>query len=184
MKLQARLNAGLKVREVDLELTGCGENGHCRFRADNVALLADAQVVSPGIYSILVDGRSYAASVSQAPGNPAGSAGAYTVLVGSRRYVVELRDPRRWRGTSSASAAGGPQDIVAPMPGRIVRVLVKEGEEVERDQGLLVIEAMKMQNELRAPRTGRVERVLAAEGQGVESGALLLLLGRRHQANP
>jgi len=66
---------------------------------------------------------------------------------------------------------------VAPMPGKIVRILVTEGQEVKRDQGLLVIEAMKMQNELRAPRAGRVERVYMTEGRGVETGARLLRLG-------
>ena len=78
---------------------------------------------------------------------------------GLRRYLVELRDPRRWRRTGSSIEAEGPQEIVAPMPGKIVKVLVTEGQEVSRGQGLLVIEAMKMQNELRAPRAGRVERI-------------------------
>jgi biotin carboxyl carrier protein len=89
---------------------------------------------------------------------------------------VELGDPRRWRRTGSSIEAEGPQEIVAPIPGKIVKVLVTEGQEVERDQGLLVIEAMKMQNELRAPRAGRVERVYMAEGRGVETGARLLRL--------
>jgi pyruvate carboxylase subunit B len=62
------------------------------------------------------------------------------------------------------------------MPGKIVKVLVTEGQEVSRDQGLLVIEAMKMQNELRAPRAGRIERVYMEEGRGVESGARLVRL--------
>jgi biotin carboxyl carrier protein len=62
------------------------------------------------------------------------------------------------------------------MPGKIVKTLVTEGQEVQHNQGLLVIEAMKMQNELRAPRAGRVERVYTAEGQGVETGTRLLRL--------
>ncbi len=65
---------------------------------------------------------------------------------------------------------------MAPMPGKIVKILVTENQEVSRDQGLLVIEAMKMQNELRAPRAGRIERVYVKEGGGVESGARLLRL--------
>ncbi|MDR3675511.1 MAG: acetyl-CoA carboxylase biotin carboxyl carrier protein subunit, partial [Acidobacteriota bacterium] len=77
----------------------------------------------------------------------------------------------------SAIEAEGPQEIVAPMPGKIVKILVGEGEEVERGQGLLVIEAMKMQNELRAPRAGRVDRICIAEGQGVDTGARLVRLG-------
>jgi biotin carboxyl carrier protein len=89
---------------------------------------------------------------------------------------VELRDPRRWRRTGSSIELEGPQEIVAPMPGKVAKILVTEGEEVKSGEGLLVIEAMKMQNELRAPRAGRVERVYTAEGRGVESGARLLRL--------
>jgi biotin carboxyl carrier protein len=96
------------------------------------------------------------------------------IVVGLRRYVVELHDPRRWRRTGSSIEAEGPQEIVAPMPGKIVKILVAEGQQVERDQGLLVIEAMKMQNELKAPRAGRIERIYMEEGRGVESGARLL----------
>jgi biotin carboxyl carrier protein len=96
--------------------------------------------------------------------------------VGLRHYVVEIRDPRRWRRGSSAIEAEGPQEIMAPMPGKIVKLLVSEKQEVSRNQGLLVIEAMKMQNELRAPRSGRVERIYAVEGMGVETGVRLLRL--------
>jgi biotin carboxyl carrier protein len=70
----------------------------------------------------------------------------------------------------------GPQVLVAPMPGRIVKVLVAEGQEIQQGAGLLVIEAMKMQNELRAPRAGRVEEIYVQEGTGVESGARLIQL--------
>jgi biotin carboxyl carrier protein len=98
------------------------------------------------------------------------------VVVGLRRYVVELRDPRRWSRAGSDIEAEGPQEIVAPMPGKIVKLLVTEGQEVDRGQGLLVIEAMKMQNELRAPRAGRIERVYMEEGRGVETGVRLMRL--------
>ncbi|HZV60180.1 MAG TPA: biotin/lipoyl-containing protein, partial [Candidatus Eremiobacteraceae bacterium] len=67
----------------------------------------------------------------------------------------------------------GRQQITAPMPGKIVRVLVKEGEQVEVGQGLLVVEAMKMQNEIRSPKNGKVERVHVKEGQTVNSGEIL-----------
>ena len=74
------------------------------------------------------------------------------------------------------AAREGPQDILAPMPGRIVKILVRENQEIEAGQGLLVMEAMKMQNELRAPRPGRVEKIYVSEDLGVEAGFKLLRL--------
>ena len=97
-------------------------------------------------------------------------------MVGAQEYLIELRDPRRWRRAASLLDNEGPQEIVAPMPGKIVKILISEGEEVAHGQGLLVIEAMKMQNELRAPRAGRVERVYVAEGRGVETATRLVRL--------
>jgi biotin carboxyl carrier protein len=83
-------------------------------------------------------------------------------------------DPRAWRGRKQgAIEVEGRQEILAPMPGKIVRVLVAVGESVEAGQGLLVVEAMKMQNEIRSPKNGKVERLLAKEGQAVNAGEVL-----------
>ena len=73
-------------------------------------------------------------------------------------------------------AAAGPARVIAPMPGKIVRVAVAAGQEVRAGEGLVVMEAMKMENEIRAPRAGRVPEVPVQEGQAVESGALLVLV--------
>jgi pyruvate carboxylase subunit B len=70
--------------------------------------------------------------------------------------------------------AEGRQQVVAPMPGKVVRVLVSAGEQVEAGQGLLVVEAMKMQNEIRSPKSGTVEKVVASEGQAVNAGDVLV----------
>jgi len=145
-----------------------------RFFSDGEALLADGEEIAPGVYSILIDGRSYEAQVSKRAGDAEGYASPYVVTVGLRHYLVEIRDPRRWRRDGAGVQEKGPQEIVAPMPGKIVKVLVCENQVVARDQGLLVIEAMKMQNEIRAPRAGRVERIYAQEETGVEAGFRLL----------
>jgi biotin carboxyl carrier protein len=175
MKLDARLQHGSKTLEWELELVANETpNGLRRFRIGSQTAEAHCEEITRGVYSVLMDGRSYEASISTRPGIASGLAGSYVVAVGPRRYLVELRDPRRWRRTAPSIRAEGPLEIVAPIPGKIVKVLVTEGQEVERDQGLLVIEAMKMQNELRAPRAGRVEHVYMAEGGGVEAGARLL----------
>jgi biotin carboxyl carrier protein len=175
MKFKARLQRGSKTLEHEVELiaheTG---NGLRSFRIGNQTAEAHSEEITPGVYSLLLNGKTYEAFVSKRPGDAPGLNGPYVIVVGLRRYIVELHDPRRWRRTGSSIEAEGPQEIVAPMPGKIVKILVKEGQEVSRDQGLLVIEAMKMQNELRAPRAGRIERVYMEEGRGVESGARLL----------
>ncbi len=177
MKFHARLQRGSKTLEQEVELMAHeAANGVRRFRIGSRSSEAHCEEITPGVYSLLLNGRSYEAYVSKRQGDAPGLAGPYVVVVGLRRYVVELRDPRRWRRTGSSIEVEGPQEIMAPMPGKIVKVLAAEGQEVERDQGLVVIEAMKMQNELRSPRAGRVDRIYMAEGQGVETGARLLRL--------
>ncbi len=89
--------------------------------------------------------------------------------------VVDGRRRRRERG-GEAGADAQPRSIVAPMPGRIVKVLVQPGEAVEARQGLVVVEAMKMENELRAPRSGTVAEVRVSEGASVEANAVLVVL--------
>ena len=139
-------------------------------------LWADGEEISPGVYSILIDGRSYEAHVSKRPGDAAGCLSPYVVTVGLRHY--RGGDPRSapLEARRRKPRERGPQEIVAPMPGNIVKVLVSENQEVVRNQELLVIEAMKMQNEIRAPRAGRVERIYAKEDIAVEAGFRLLRL--------
>ena len=99
------------------------------------------------------------------------------VHVGASRVLVGLNGRRRFgRNNEGTRAATGPQHVVAPMPGKIVRVLVQSGEAVRARQPLVVVEAMKMENELRAARDGTVAEVHAQEGQSVDAGALLVLL--------
>jgi biotin carboxyl carrier protein len=181
MRLDIKLLAGSQSSHHRLELFRPAAtrtfDGSLQLVLDGKTVEAQSEEISPGAYSILVGGRSYEAHVSKRTGDPPGLQSPYMVTVGLRHYLVEIRDPRRGRRDSSAIEAEGPQEIMAPMPGKIVKLLVAENQEVSRNQGLLVIEAMKMQNELRAPRSGRVERIYAAEGMGVETGARLLRLG-------
>jgi biotin carboxyl carrier protein len=177
MKLHARLHRGSELVDREVELLACdGPNSARRFRIGDAEVEADCAEIASGVYSILLKGKSYQAFVSNPPGEVQGPRGHYVVAIGAGQYRVELRDPRQRRLTGASFEEEGPQEIVAPMPGKIVKILVAEGQEVEKDQGLLVIEAMKMQNELRAPRAGRVERVYRTEGGGVETGVPLLRL--------
>ena len=143
----------------------------CRFRlADGLERAADAAVPEPGVYSILMDGRSYEAQVEEAPN-------ALIVVVGGRRFEIDVRDPRRFRRAGAGAGADGVQTVAAPMPGKIVRVLVATGDEVQAGQGLLVVEAMKMQNEMKAPRAGKVLSISAKEGATVAAGESLATIG-------
>jgi biotin carboxyl carrier protein len=107
-----------------------------------------------------------------------GKEGRLAVLVGETVHPLELLDERRLRlrRASGTFAAEGPQRVDAPMPGKVVRVMVKVGDEVAEGQGLVVVEAMKMENELKSPRAGKVTELHAVEGAAVESGARLVVV--------
>ncbi len=105
--------------------------------------------------------------------------GAYTFWLGGFRYEVEALDERMRTirdMTGAGAGPGGPMPIVAPMPGLIVRVIVSKGDEIQSGDAIVVMEAMKMENELRAVGPGRVNAVLVSEGQAVEKGAILVEL--------
>jgi biotin carboxyl carrier protein len=117
--------------------------------------------------------RSYEVALVADPGSPA----QFTVRVGAVPVAVSVNNGRRSRRNDDHSGSpSGPQRITAPMPGKIVRVLVKPGDAVRARQPLVVVEAMKMENELRAARDGVVRDVEAREGQSVDAGVLLVLV--------
>jgi biotin carboxyl carrier protein len=121
--------------------------------------------VEPGVYSVITGTRSYEVKLANGHCEIAG-----------RRMSVEVFDPRQMRYGSRGTFRQGPQSVAASMPGRVIRVLVAEGEQVSENQGLVVVEAMKMQNELKAPRAGRVSSLRANEGAAVAAGEMLLTL--------
>jgi biotin carboxyl carrier protein len=103
--------------------------------------------------------------------------GQLTVHVGSTPVAVTLNGRRRWgRKDESAGTGSGPQRLAAPMPGKVVRVLVNVGDSVHARQAVVVVEAMKMENELRASREGTVTEIHVREGMSVDAGALLLVI--------
>lgn len=151
--------------------------GKVQFTLDGDVGEADWAEVAPGIYSIILDGRSYEVLISSQSGQTVPDReGRYTVTVCGRNHLVEVLDPRPRRRANAPDAVEGPQEILAPMPGKVVKVLVAEGQQVSAGEGLFVIEAMKMQNEIRASRSGRVEKVHVSEGAGVETGFKLVRL--------
>jgi biotin carboxyl carrier protein len=109
---------------------------------------------------------------------PNGVAGQLAVRVGSITVPVGMNGRRRNRGVEGGSIATGPQRLLAPMPGKIVRVLVEPGAVVAARQPVVVVEAMKMENELRAASAGTVVEISVREGQSVDAGALLAVIDR------
>jgi biotin carboxyl carrier protein len=125
----------------------------------------------PGVFSVLVGDRSFLVNVG--PG-PEGELEVWTS--GDERHAISLADPRD-RASRSAKASGdGPVEVRAQMPGKVIQVLVEPGAAVEAGQGLVVVEAMKMQNEMKAPKSGRVARVHAREGATVIAGEPLAVV--------
>jgi biotin carboxyl carrier protein len=126
----------------------------------------------PGVYLFKHEGRIYEASVSRAK-----DADTTQVAIGRDRFDIRLIDPKRLRGSGSGADHGhGPAEIKTAMPGKVVRILVAPGAEVAKDDGILVVEAMKMQNELKAPKAGLVKEVRAREGDTVGAGDVLAII--------
>jgi biotin carboxyl carrier protein len=126
---------------------------------------ADVHQVEPGVYSVLLaDGSSHEVRLS----------GSLAKVSGERRWLaVQVRDPREFSESNGARGVAGRGEIVAPMPGKVVRFLVEEGDTVEAGQGIVVVEAMKMQNEMPAPKAGKVTGVKAKAGDAVSAGQVL-----------
>jgi biotin carboxyl carrier protein len=118
--------------------------------------------------------RSYQVSLA-----PDAASGGQVVRVGDTPVKVSVNGRRGWgKKEDGSQSGGGPQRIVAPMPGKIARVLVKRGEPVQSRQPIIVIEAMKMENELRAVTDGTLAEIHVQDGQSVEAGALLAVIHR------
>jgi biotin carboxyl carrier protein len=139
----------------------------CRFQlGDGPIREANVESPEPCVYSVLLDGRSYEARVEERPDS-------LIVVIDGYRFEIEVRDPRRWSRKGSAAGAAGIQTVTAPMPGKVVRVLVAAGETVQHGQGIAVIEAMKMQNEMKSPRAGKILTLPTKEGATVAAGEIL-----------
>ncbi|HYL61583.1 MAG TPA: biotin/lipoyl-containing protein [Candidatus Methylomirabilis sp.] len=166
MKFEVQLttSSGQHSHIVELERN----SDRWKITLDGQPLDADAVEVAPNVVSVLLDGQAFEFSIVPS------STGALQLRTDYQEFSAEVVDPRAWRGRRhGALEAEGRQQVLAPMPGKVIRVLVKVGDKVEAGQGLLVVEAMKMQNEIRSPKSGTVERLLALEGQPVNAGEVL-----------
>jgi biotin carboxyl carrier protein len=156
-----KLDLTIDGREESIEILG----GRFRIGAGQERE-ASVEKPQPGVYSVLLNGRSFQARVEEG-----------VVTVNGFRFEIEVRDPRRWNRQARGGAHSGAQNIKASMPGKVVRVLVAVGDEVEAGQGIVVVEAMKMQNEMKTPRAGKVIGIAANVGSTVTAGEVLATIG-------
>ena len=163
-EVQLASSTGTRTHTVELERMG----DQWRIILDGESIEADFVEIAPNTLSILIRGESHEIRIARSP------EGLLNIQTGLREFSAEVTDERSWRGRRLGHVeVEGRQQITAPMAGKVVRLLVKSGEKVEVGQGLLVVEAMKMQNEIRSTKSGTVERLLAEEGQPVNAGETL-----------
>jgi biotin carboxyl carrier protein len=165
--MKFEVHVGGRRRMVELERNG--ESWHVSL--DGSAIDAHPAQIAPNVFSVLLNGQSYEVRVSPV------ADGTLNLRTSTAEFAAEVVDPRVWRGRRHGPLeAEGRQQITAPMPGKVVRVLVEPGASVQTGQGLIVVEAMKMQNEIRSPKTGKIERLFAREGQAVDAGEILAVV--------
>ena len=160
MKLEVIVNGRGAVLEI--------ENGRFRYVPENAGPVErefSLKSLFPGSHSVLIGNRSY--EVVAAGGK---------IRVNGRAFKVEVFDPREMRGRKSAGLGEGRLNIAAMMPGKVVRILVAAGDAVESGQGLVVVEAMKMQNEMKSPKAGRVLEVKTRPDATVVAGEVLMVI--------
>ena len=168
---EMKLRAIIEESEVTVEIRR--EAGKVFANVDGREYQFEAKASPAGINLLAADGKVFDCRVE---GQPA-SGQAVDVFVGTSHYAVTLTDPKRLRGAAAASAHGdGAARIIAPMPGKVVRVLVGKGESVEAGAGIVVVEAMKMQNEMKAPKAGTVATLNVEVGTTVNGGDVLAII--------
>ena len=162
------MKLSVKVRDRVHEVFVTRQDGHYIVEIDGHRRVVDSHRLENNFYSLITGNRSYEVSVER-------DGDIYKVRRGAAQLDVTISDPSR-QARDARAVAAGPERIVSQMPGKVVRVLVAEGDEVEAGAGLVVVEAMKMENEIVAEKGGKVTKVAVAPGEAVEGGALLLVI--------
>lgn len=160
-----KLNAQIADSSHEIEVKRDG--GTVTATIDGRSYELEAAELEKGVYLLKHDNRVYEAYVS-----PDGM-----VSIGGHQVEINISDPKRLRGgRGDAEHGDGQAEIKTAMPGKIVRILVAEGDEVEKGYGVIVVEAMKMQNEMKSPKAGTVKQINVAEGATVNAGDVLVTI--------
>jgi biotin carboxyl carrier protein len=150
-----------------LELNHAEGRWSCRLDGREVEV--DAVLARPDVLSLRIGNSAYEIKSERV-------ANDLHMWVGSTRFAADVRDPRSLRGRTRTGDDQGPKKIIAPMPGKVVRLLAHDGDEVEQGAGIAVVEAMKMQNEIKSPKKGTVQKILVSEGAAVNAGDVLAIV--------
>jgi biotin carboxyl carrier protein len=150
-----------------LELSQSEGRWSCRLNGREIEV--DAVLARPNVLSLRIGNKAYEVKCERV-------ASDVHVWVGSQRFAPEVRDPRSLRSRSHAADDHGPRKLTAPMPGKVVRILLAQGTEVDAGAGVVVVEAMKMQNEVKSPKKGTIQKILVSEGTAVSAGDVLAIV--------
>lgn len=162
MKLHAEISG--KNHEIEVQRKGL----MVLADIDGRKIEAEVSQLEPGVFLIKREGRIFEVSVSR------GGGVTTSVRVDANEFEVKLYDPKRLRGVAGDDGhAAGPAEIKTAMPGKVVRLLVEVGAEVEKGDGIVIVEAMKMQNELKAPKAGMIKEIRVTAGTTVAAGETL-----------
>ncbi len=162
--------ATIGEREVTISVVELG-GANYKVEIDGVEHVVDARQVAGRLWSVLYRGASFVVDVTPLP------AEEYEALIqGDCHKFALMNEQRRAMIRAGGKGSAGKAMLTSPMPGKVVKLLVKEGQEVGAGQGVIVVEAMKMENELKSALAGKVKEIFVEEGQVVESGAKLLLV--------
>lgn len=162
--------ATIGEREVTISIEELGGSNY-KVAIDGVEHVVDAQRITGNLWSVLYGNESFEVDVTPLP------AEEYEVLInGDCHKFTLMNEQRRAMIRAGGKGSAGKAMLTSPMPGKVVKLLVTEGQEVEAGQGVIVVEAMKMENELRSPRAGIVAEVRATEGALVDANAVLIVI--------
>ena len=143
--------------------------GRWTCRLDRREIDVDAVLARPDVLSLRIGNKAYEVKCERVGGD-------MHLWVGSVRYAAEVRDPRSFRSRAPAIDDHGPRKLTAPMPGKVVRILLSQGAEVQAGTGVLVVEAMKMQNEVKSPKKGVIQKIVVRQGEAVNAGDVLAIV--------
>ena len=163
------MNYDIRIDGQDYRLELSRVDGRWSCRLDGREIAVDAVLVRPDVLSLRIGNQAYEVKSERV-------ASELHLWVGGARFAAEVRDPRSLRGRSRIADERGPRKLTAPMPGKVIRLLAREGAEVDLGSGVIVVEAMKMQNEIKSPKKGTIQRILVSEGASVNAGDVLAIV--------
>ena len=160
----------ITLGEQTLETEFTVANGTAKLTHDQQTHEAQIAQPEPGVFTVILNQRVFRCMLDELPN------GQREIVVNGQRFPITVHDKKHRRGKVSDAAASGKATLVSPMPGKVVRVLCAMGDEIVANQGVLVVEAMKMQNEVLTPKAGKVAEIRVSEGQTVNAGEVLAVI--------